>query len=134
MRRRELLFLGGAAIAVPRAASAQQKSMPVIGYLHFGSPTRFADETVAFLDGLRDVGFVEGGNVRIQYRWAEGHDDRLPSMAADLVDRKVDVIAAIGPACSHAVKKCDRDDPDRIHGWNRPGRRRPCHQSCPTRR
>jgi putative ABC transport system substrate-binding protein len=77
--------------------------MPVIGYLHFGSPN-LAPTPAVFLQGLSQTGYVEGQNVAIEYRWAEGHYDRLPGLAVNLVSRKVDLIAAIGPPPAHAAK------------------------------
>ena len=97
MRRRELIFLlGGAAISLPFAAHAQQKAMPVIGYLGTGSPSPGAANVAAFRDGLSETGYVEEKNVAIEFRWAEGHYDRLPALTTDLVDRKVDVIVTSG--------------------------------------
>jgi ABC-type uncharacterized transport system substrate-binding protein len=96
MRRRELMLLLGGAMTVARVVRAQQKSMPVIGYLASATPGANAPLLPAFLMGLKDTGYIEGQNVRIEYRWAEGHYDRLPALAADLVGRKVDVIAALG--------------------------------------
>ena len=97
MRRRELLLaIGAASIARSHALRAQQKARPVIGYLGIGSPDLFTPLMQAFHQGLSEAGYVEGKNVAIEYRWAEGHYDRLPALAADLVGRKVDVIATSG--------------------------------------
>jgi len=85
MNRRELMLLAGAMTAA-RGIRAQQKAMPVIGYLSGGSPDESAP--LAFRRGLSDTGYVEGQNVAIEYRWAEGHYDRLPALAADLVGHK----------------------------------------------
>jgi putative ABC transport system substrate-binding protein len=96
MRRRELILLGVAAAAWPSALHAQQKAMPVIGMLGTGSPKGWAPFGPAFLEGLRETGYVEGQNVVIDHRWAQGHYDRLPALAAELVSRKVDVIVSTG--------------------------------------
>jgi putative ABC transport system substrate-binding protein len=94
MRRRELIVrLGAAAVPWPLAARAQQKATPVIGYLGSTSPGPNAANMAAFHQGLSETGYVEGQNVAIEYRWAEGQYDRLPGLAADLVGRKVDLIA-----------------------------------------
>jgi putative ABC transport system substrate-binding protein len=97
MRRRELILLGAAAISWPRALRAQQKAMPVIGYLGTGDPNH-GPLLAAFRQGLSESGYVEGQNVAIEYRWAQGQYDRFPALAADLVGRKVDVIVSTGGA------------------------------------
>ena len=98
-----MLLLAGAMTAAG-AGRAQQKAMPVIGYLNFASPGPRAAVTAAFLQGLGETGYVEGQNLAIEYRWAEGRYDRLPALAADLVGRKVDVIVAAGPPSVRAAK------------------------------
>jgi putative tryptophan/tyrosine transport system substrate-binding protein len=97
VKRREFITLiGGSALVLPVAARAQQAGTPVVGYLHSGSPGPFASEAAAFVQGLKETGFVDGQNVVIEYRWAEGQPDQLPALAADLVNRHVAVIAALG--------------------------------------
>src|SRR5258708_28835803 len=97
MRRRKLIgLLGVATTAWPFSVGAQQRSMPVVGWLNAGGFGASAAYVAAFRRGLGEMGYVEGQNVAVEYRWAYDQYDRVPILAADLVDRKVDVIATIG--------------------------------------
>src|SRR4029450_5223983 len=104
-RRTFLAGTGAVLLAAPLAAVAQQKARPVIGVLNTGSPGPSSTPFMAaFRQGLSEAGYVEGQNLAIEYRWAEGHYDRLPALAADLVGRKVDLIMANSPPSALAAK------------------------------
>jgi putative ABC transport system substrate-binding protein len=124
MRRRELIImLGGAAVAWPVAPRAQQKAMPVIGVLGLATPNTGAlpANLSALREGLRETGYTEGQNFHIEYRWAEGHADQLPALAADLVARKVDVIVTEGgDASSLAAKSATSTIPIVFHSSSDP--------------
>src|SRR5262245_37980096 len=106
MRRRDFIEgIVGSAVTWPLAARAQQAAIPVIGFLHSGTAAPFETQLAAFQQGLREGSYVAGQNVAIQYRWAEGKVDRLPELAADLVRRKVNVIAAGGGPPSNLAAK-----------------------------
>jgi putative tryptophan/tyrosine transport system substrate-binding protein len=134
VRRRDFIkVIAGSAALWPLAARAQQPAMPVIGLLDLRSPDTVADRLRAFRQGLKEFGYVEGENVAIVYRWAENEIGRLPELVADLVGRKVNVIATVGNEVSLIAKKGKSVDAHSLCCQPRPRQARPCRQLCSTR-
>ena len=127
MRRREFIGFIGSAAAWPLAARAQQGAMPVIGFFRSTPAEPFANLVIAFHQGLKEMGFVEGQNVAVEQRWADNQLDRLPDLAADLVRRQVAVIVGNGPG-SGCCPDRHHDHPNRVRNRRRSGGTGPCRQ------
>jgi hypothetical protein len=109
LRRRDFIkLIAGTGATWPLAVYGQQSARPLVGFLHFGSSAPFEYQVAAFNQGLKETGYVDGQNAAIEYRWAEGQYNRLPALATDLVNRKTDVIAAIGPPAQAQQNKQPR--------------------------
>ncbi|MGC2202983.1 MAG: ABC transporter substrate-binding protein [Stellaceae bacterium] len=120
MRRRDLIFILAGAMTTAHALSAQQKIMPVIGFLGGETLGALAANVAAFRQGLSETGYIEGQNVAIEYRWAEGRYDRLPGLAADLAGRKVDVIVTYSASAIDAAKSATSTIPIVFFGGGDP--------------
>ena len=136
MKRREFItLLGGAAAAWPLAARAQQPGkLPTIGFLGASTPSAQSQWVAAFVQRLRELGWIEGRTVAIEYRWAEGRTERFAEIAAEFVRLKVDVIVTYGNRTSPRGKAGDIGHPDRLRGGGRPGRQRPRREPGATGR
>src|SRR5262249_8941264 len=136
MRRRDFIALLGSTVAAgPLVARAQQPT-PIVGLINSRSAQDAVRNVAAFRKGLDETGYVEGQNVMVEYHWLEGQFARLPAVMADLVRRRVDVIAtpAFRTHCCSGGQSCDLDDPDRLRRRRRPGQVGTGRQPCPAGR
>ena len=120
MHRRGFVALLGSAITLPCVAAAQQRAMPIVGFLSSNAPGTYAPAVAAFRQGLAETGYIDGQNVVIEYRWAQGHYDRLPALAGELVGRKVDEIAAGSLTAIQAAKSATSTTPIVFFGGDDP--------------
>ena len=132
MKRRGFISLLGGAAAWPLAARAQQLAMPVIGFFHLTSPETNGENLNAFRRGLADTGYIEHKNVAIEYLWAQGQNDRLPTLAAELVRRQVSVIVVLETTNGALAASGDPNNPDRFYAGSRSCPDRSRQQSQPT--
>lgn len=134
-RRQFISALGVATVAWPLAARAQQSAMPIVGFVHPASPSEYVTQmSDAFSDSLKAAGYVDGQNLTIEYRWAEGHNERLPALMADLIGRRVAAIFAPGGPAAARRDGADGDNPDRFSQRRRSGGNRPRPTSQSARR
>src|SRR5262245_662230 len=133
MKRREFVtLLGSAAAALPLPVHAQQPAVPVVGFITPLSPDTQVDRLRALREGLKENGFVEGENMSIVHRWTENQIDRVPELVADLVQRKVNVIATAGDQIALAAKAATTTIPSRVRRRRRPGQHGTGRQPCPA--
>ncbi len=128
MRRREFIAGFVSAALWPLLAQAQQPVIPIVGFLNSQSAQDYQRQLAAFLDGLAEAGYVDGRNVKIEYRWADNHSDRLPALMADLVEKKATVIAATSTPAALAAEGRENNHSDRVRDRFRSDQARPRHK------
>src|SRR5262245_2210309 len=133
IRRRKFLVTLRSAAAWPLAARAQQGKLPTIGFLGTATLSTMSFRVAALVQRMRDLGWIDGRNVAIEYRWAEGRSERLAEIAAEFVRLKVDVIVTQGTPPTLATKKGNSDHPNRFRGDGGPGWQRPRREPCAAR-